>query len=152
MATVSQTTLLHTFSWMKMLEFRSKFHWSSFLRVQLTKFQHWFRSWLDTDQATSHYRNQGWLDYRRIYVSLGFNEFKLHTTRDRWASLQYLMTVCNMQGLYSLSGKTSYCKISWSLETARFGFGLYQSLWNFTGTSAALLPRCLSNFRAIRLL
>ena len=55
-------------------------------------------------------------------------------------------------GLYSLSGKTSYGKISWRLEAARFGFGLFQSLWNLTGTSAAALPRCLSNFRALRLL
>ena len=53
-------------------------------------------------------------------------------------------------GLYSLSGKTSYRKISWSLEAARFGFKLFQSLWHLAGTSAALLPRCLSNFRAIR--
>ena len=53
-------------------------------------------------------------------------------------------------GLYSLSGKTSYRKILWSLEAARFGFKLFQSLWNLAGTSAALLPRCLSNFRAIR--
>ena len=53
-------------------------------------------------------------------------------------------------GLYSLSGKTSHRKISWSLEAARFGFKLVQSLWNLAGTSAALLPRCLSNFRAIR--
>ena len=53
-------------------------------------------------------------------------------------------------GLYSLSGKTSYRKISWNLEAARFGFKLFQSLWNLAGTSAALLPRCLSNFRAIR--
>ena len=53
-------------------------------------------------------------------------------------------------GLYSLSGETSYCKISWSLEAPRFGFKLFQSLWNLAGTSAAALPRCLSNFRAIR--
>ena len=53
-------------------------------------------------------------------------------------------------GLYSLSGKTSYRNISWSLEAARFGFKLFQSLWNLAGTSAALLPRCLSNYRAIR--
>ena len=53
-------------------------------------------------------------------------------------------------GLYSLSGKTSYRKILWSLEAARFGFKLFQSLWNLAGTSATLLPRCLSNFRAIR--
>ena len=31
------------FSWMKMLEVLLKFHWSLFLRVKLTIFQHWFR-------------------------------------------------------------------------------------------------------------
>ena len=46
------------------------------------------------------------------------------------------------QGLYSLSCKSSYRKISWSLEAARFGFKLFQSL-------PVALPRCLSNFRAI---
>ena len=40
-------------------------------------------------------------------------------------------------GLYSLSGQMSYCKIAWRLENVRL-------------ISAALLPRCLSNFRAIR--
>ena len=56
------------------------------------------------------------------------------------------------QGFYSLSRKTSYRKISWSLEVARFGFRLFQLLWNLTGTSesAATLPRCLSNFSAKR--
>ena len=29
------------------------------------------------------------------------------------------------QGLYSLSGKTSYRKISWSLEAAKFEFRLH---------------------------
>ena len=43
MAVVLQTTLSFTSSWMKMLEFRWRFHWSLFLRVQLTIFQHWFR-------------------------------------------------------------------------------------------------------------
>ena len=43
MAAISQTTLSNAFSWMKMLEFRLKFHWSLFLRVQLTTFQRWFR-------------------------------------------------------------------------------------------------------------
>ena len=51
-----------------------KFHWSLFISVQLTIFQHWFRWWLGADQATSHYLNQWWLDYRRIYASLGLNE------------------------------------------------------------------------------
>ena len=43
MATISQTTLSNAFSWRKMLEFGLKFHWSLFLRVQLTIFQHWLR-------------------------------------------------------------------------------------------------------------
>ena len=38
---------------MKMDEFRLKFHWSLFLGVQLTIFQHWFRWWHGADQATS---------------------------------------------------------------------------------------------------
>ena len=68
----------------------------------------------------------------------------IHTSSITVASQS--ITLC----LYSLSGKTSYRKISWSIEAARFGFKLFQSLWNLAGTSAALLPRCLSNFRAIQ--
>ena len=46
-------------------------------------------------------------------------------------------------------GRMFHRKISWSLEAARFIFRPFQSLWNLTGTSAAALSRCLSNFRAI---
>ena len=74
MAAVSQTTHSDAFSWMKMLEFRLRFHWSLFQRAQLTIFQHWFRWWRGAGQATSHYLNQLWLVYWRIYASLGLNE------------------------------------------------------------------------------
>ena len=43
MDAILQTPFWSAFSWMKMFEFRLKFHWSLFLRVQLTIFQHWFR-------------------------------------------------------------------------------------------------------------
>ena len=43
MDAIFQTTFSSAFSWMKMYKFRLKFHWSLFLRVQLTIFQHWFR-------------------------------------------------------------------------------------------------------------
>ena len=42
-----------------------------------------------------------------------------------------------VQGHYSLSGRTAYRKIPWSIEAARFGFRLSPSLWNLTGASAA---------------
>ena len=71
---ILQTTFSNAISWMKMFEFRLRFHWSLFLRVELTIIQHWFRSWLGADQATSHYLNQWWLVCRRIYASLGLNE------------------------------------------------------------------------------
>ena len=58
MAAISQTTFSNAFSWMKMHEFRLRFHWNLFLRFELTIFQHWFRQWLGADQATSHYVNQ----------------------------------------------------------------------------------------------
>ena len=53
-----------------------KIHWSLFLGVQLTIFEHWFRLWLDAGQATSHYLNQCRWVYWRIYVSLGLNELR----------------------------------------------------------------------------
>ena len=74
MAAISQTTLSNAFSRMKMLEFLLRFHWNLFLMVQLTIFQHWFRLWLGAVQATSHYLNQWWLVYWRIYASFGLNE------------------------------------------------------------------------------
>ena len=60
--------------------------------------------------------------------------------------------VVNLHGQdpVSISEKTSYRKISWSLEATRFVFRIVRSLWNLTGTSAAVLPMCLSNCKAIR--
>ena len=43
MNNISQTTFSNEFSSIKMFEFRLRFHWSLFPRVQLTIFQHWLR-------------------------------------------------------------------------------------------------------------
>ena len=40
---ILQRTFSNAFSWMKMFEFRLKFHWNLFPRVQLTIIHHWFR-------------------------------------------------------------------------------------------------------------
>ena len=42
-AAISQTTFWNACSWMEMHEFRSKFHWNLFLRVQLKIFKYWFK-------------------------------------------------------------------------------------------------------------
>ena len=51
---------------------------------------------------------------------------------------------------WSLSGRTSYRKTSWSIEATRFRFSLFQPLWKLIGISPAALPRWLSNSRAMR--
>ena len=53
------------------------------------------------------------------------------------------------QDLYSLSRRTPYRKVLWGLKAARFGIGLFPTLWNLTSTSTAALPRWPSNFRAM---
>ena len=91
MAAIAQTTLSNTFSWMKIYEFVLWFHWISFLRVQITLFPHSIRQWLDAPRVTSHFRNQWWLVYWRIYASLGFVELILFVLYfaylDGWGSI-----------------------------------------------------------------
>ena len=86
--------------------------------------------------------------YKYIYICMYM--IRVHPWCNTSCKIQSMVLHELPLGLHSLSGKTSYRKITWSLEAARFGFKLIQSLWNLAGTSAALLPRCLSNFRAIR--
>ena len=43
MAAISQTTFSNAFSWIKMYGLCLRFHWSLFLRFELTIFHHWFR-------------------------------------------------------------------------------------------------------------
>ena len=44
--------------------------------VRINNIKHWFRQWLGAYQAASYYLNLWWLDYRRIYASLGLNGSK----------------------------------------------------------------------------
>ena len=50
-----QTTFSNAFFFNENFVFWLKFHWKLFPWVQLMIFHHWFRQWLGSDQATSHY-------------------------------------------------------------------------------------------------
>ena len=50
MTTISQMIYSDAFSWMTSFVFWLKFHWSLFLRVQLTITQHWVREWHNKSQ------------------------------------------------------------------------------------------------------
>ena len=77
-----------------------------------------------------------------------------HITGTLWIRVLYLSILFRATlgdlGPVSISEKTSFRKISSSLEAARFVFRIVLSFWNLTGTSAAVLPMCMSNFKTIR--
>ena len=86
MAVISQTTFSNAFSWMKKFEFWLKFHWSLFLRVQLTITKHWFKWWHD-GLVLNRWQVIIWTNADlllwRLYVGLGGDELmqKIHNSR-----------------------------------------------------------------------
>ena len=71
-----------------------------------------------------------------------------------WLSREWTLRVAIMQdsaytGAVLISHKTSHRKISRNLVGAR-SIRVFQSVWNLTGASAAVLPRRLPNFKAIQ--
>ena len=94
MTAILPTTLSNKFSWMEMLEYRLKFHWSLFLRVQFIIYHHWFGRRQAIIWTKDGYPDSKFLsapdgphdgpmnlairvDYRRVYPSLGRNELKV---------------------------------------------------------------------------
>ena len=79
------------------------------------------------------------VEYKAIFCT-SYNSTKypgLNRQETNWAYTKAI------QGLYSLSGKTSYRKISWSLEAAKFVFRLFPialKLDNHLGSNAAEMP------------
>ena len=136
MDAIFQMTFSNGYSWMKMCEFWLKFHWSLFLRVQLTIFQHWFRWWLGADQATSHYLNQWWLVYRRIYASLGPNELK--DTKRQILCWLYIQREGKKQGFSGASPS-----ISWDVHNEYTHQICSQSDWWFARITEELVTRSL---------
>ena len=74
---ILQTTFLNETSCMKMFEFRLKFHWSLFLNVQSTIFQHCSDNGLAPNRRQAIIGNNDDSVQRRIFVSLGHNELKV---------------------------------------------------------------------------
>ena len=136
MDAISQTTLSNALSWTKMCEFRLRFHWSLSLGVQLTIFQHWLRWWLGADQATSHYLNQCWYLYRRIYASLGLNELAIdqaHTTNQcyhqRWRGKISFIDTASALGYYMV-----WKSDTWLSNTkSGLNLGRPQNIWPIIG-------------------
>ena len=87
--------------------------------------------------------------FSNLYIE---NKYHLLTLQKKFRLLlnKGVCTSAWNQGLYSISGKTLYHQISWSLEAMTPNIIMIVSLWNLTGISTAKLPRGLSNVRGIR--
>ena len=74
MPTISHKIFSGAFSLMKGFVFRLKFHWSLFLRVDLTITQHWFRWWLGARRWHAIILTKAdWIHWRK-YAALGGDE------------------------------------------------------------------------------
>ena len=102
--------ILKCISWKKLHRLRLKFHRRLFPMVQLTTPQHWFRQWLVALSATSHYLNQCWLFYWRIYASYDLNE----------------LTVCGLMTPYSLRLLDHHCFRQWPVACSAPSYYLNQ--------------------------
>ena len=71
---ILKTTFSNAISWMKILEFSLKFHWSFFPQGPINNIPAMVQIMAWRWPGDSHYLNQRWLDYWRIYASLGLNE------------------------------------------------------------------------------
>ena len=129
-AAISQSTLSNAFSWMKLLEVGLKFHWSFFPKRPINNIPALVQlmAWHQANQATSHYLNQWWLDYRRIYASLCLNKLStnpVHIRDHRPHSRQVTGARCtggrgSPVMSWILLRSINWC---WSAATARWGQG-----------------------------
>ena len=76
MATISQTIFSDAFSWMKIFVFWLKFHWSLFLRVQLTIAQHGLDNGLAPNRRQAVIWNNADPIHWCIFVALGEDELR----------------------------------------------------------------------------
>ena len=124
------------------------------LYINTSMVQEFFAEWAVVFQLLHQWHNNKGrrIDFRRCHDR--FNSSPLDQTDFNSNKIQIFIWLSRFsaptQGLYWLCGKTSYCQISSrSLEAAREYVTAVVMLWNSMGISVALLPRGLSNFRAI---
>ena len=87
-----------------------------------------------TVQATSHYLNQWWLDYRRIYASCGLNELRYHCKKMRSKGILWMGPVPCWPVSGTLLGG-AFQKHLWALESKSswiFTCCIKSTLWNST--------------------
>ena len=93
-----------------------------------------------------------WIHYERLHTH---NKAKQIKTVCIFLGILYLFSVVRppwhmkgasrFQGPVSISHRTSYFKISQSIEARRFVFRIVRLIWNVTGTSATLLPAVIQS-------
>ena len=95
MADILKTTLSNAFYWPKMFQLWLNFHWTMFLKFQLTINQHWFRQWLGAEQATSHYLKQRWPSLL-TYICVTLPEWVEQSCSIFFRKLRYIFAFCRI--------------------------------------------------------
>ena len=76
------------------------------LKGSIDKIPAWVQIMVCADQATSHYLNQWWLAYRRIYASLSLNELSYQFWAFLWLNIStyWYIQACNLYSAIPSTG------------------------------------------------
>ena len=141
MAAFLQTTFSNAFFSMKMYEFDLRFHWNLFLRFKLTIFQHWFRWWLDANQATSQYADPvHWCIYAALEGDV-LNSWHSHLKAMAFMVCIPMMFVFALDMIWWLLMPIYQQTLLWtSHREVVFILLLFGTYWSGHKTVAVLLP------------
>ena len=119
---------------MNMYRFCLRFHWSLFIRIQLTISQHWFRQWLAADQAASHYEKQRWFIYWCIFALLDPNKLTMQILVQFYWTYSYIVFYCAVL-LFHIMPHGVLCLFHLRLK--------YQTHYHYLLNSSELIPSYL---------
>ena len=89
-------------------------------------------SLISANQTIPHTNGPLFLNKKDVFPGISYMDFHYKGNGNTYTGKTLSLFWNGPLGLHSLSGRTSYRKFSWSLGAARFGFRLFQSLWNLT--------------------
>ena len=102
-------------------------------------------------QATSHYLNQCWLDYRRIYVSFGLNEFTLIGSPEMYLVLSYEMYLVLSYEMYLVLSYEMYLILSYEMYLVLSccliwrNTGMKNNSWSKMNYCISLYHKCIGS-------
>ena len=119
---ISQMIFSKAFSWIKCFIFWLKFHWSLFLRLQLTITQHWFKYLVPNRWQAIIWTNADPI-YRCIYVALGGDELRSFMIQECMLTDESCVTWKNNSTSIYHNSTHSFIPVNMTWQVCRLALG-----------------------------